>query len=369
MRYDNDGNMNFTVITPAQIKFLSTVTRTRGNHTCIEQWYAPTGYPPIHTRQELHMASNIVESEHSYSFLCNGRPAILYKPNQKRAFIPPNPPPGTEYVFMFHKNLCASTPPDAKVFVWHREDANFNPNPMSTLFYTTPAPPPLPLPEKRAFCVWYSPDISVRELTHPIRVSLTSFLQHNPDFTLYFYTNVPFTGIPDGVVVVPFTPNEFPFRDGHLAHFADYLRLKLLYEYGGLYFDCADTFTTGSFADIYSSHPEKLVWSSCHTDPKAFSTGCFFVRKPKNPLIKHILLSFQNDYRPNSYSYNMEIATRSIVQDFPDDQFCIPYTYWFPHHIDKPPADPYPLFPETLQIHLYASMRKGKLHPWYAILK
>jgi len=77
-------------------------------------------------------------------------------------------------------------------------------------------------------------------ITNNERLCMRSFLHHGHSFHLYVYE--PITGIPAGVEIRDaneIIPAEKVFRDlrGTYASFADWFRLKLLYQRGGWWVD------------------------------------------------------------------------------------------------------------------------------------
>lgn len=338
--------------TREEIEHLRRITRPYANNRTVTQWYVPTGFMPVSLREDFQVATNIVHHAKYTTFLCNGEPAILY-PIVSGKLLPLEPPPHpVKYLFYYYGPMKPDPTWAENIYVYHSEDIDWSLSPMEALFYRPIVLPPLQ--ERRAFAVWFGPNDNERiEISDPIFCALTSFNKHNPDYQLLLVTNQEFASVPDFVQVVRVSKKECPFQQGYLAHFADYVRTKILYQYGGFYFDCNDTLTIKPIDPLYDTNIDKLQWVCCFAKENGFFSGVMICRTPGNSVLKKVLMSFHRDYRPNDYGYNMETATRSTILDHPD-QIKLERMLLCPFYCTAVPfTPPETLDPRVIQIHLF----------------
>ena len=75
------------------------------------------------------------------------------------------------------------------------------------------------------------------------------------------------------------------------AFVSDYMRMKVLYDYGGIYFD--------TDVEVLKKFPERVLNNSCFTGIESFSQlvspGLVFACEPHNKVVKELLDSYEKD--------------------------------------------------------------------------
>ena len=136
----------------------------------------------------------------------------------------------------------------------------------------------------------------------------------------------------------------------------DYIRYKILYEFGGLYTDSLDTITLGSFDEVYDKSNE-LAWSwfICKIKgrvPTSFRSGFLCINHAKNKAVKEL-----SEFLPPENNVNViyehkgdEIVKKYNIKPI-DWRICYPIHGCF--IADFMNLKEFEFEPETLQLHYF----------------
>lgn len=120
--------------------------------------------------------------------------------------------------------------------------------------------------------------------------NIKSWQKYMPDYEIKQWNESNFD-----VNCIPFSKEAYEV--GKFAYVSDYARLKILYEYGGIYFD-TDVEVIRSLEKIINQGPwmgvEKHDKSNDNSD--YVSLGLGFAVEPHNPIIKEIMSVYENTH-------------------------------------------------------------------------
>lgn len=137
--------------------------------------------------------------------------------------------------------------------------------------------------------LWIS---ELREMPLLQSLCIESFLKNNTQYHLYTYDKV--EGLPDGVVLLDantIIQEDFIFKDrfNSYATFADWFRVKLLYETGGWWVDtdivCLKEFTTD----------EEYVFATELSMGSPVICNCVMKAPPQSPMLNAVLLTIEQN--------------------------------------------------------------------------
>lgn len=151
------------------------------------------------------------------------------------------------------------------------------------------------------------------------QICIASALSSNLTENVTVYTNNMNLrlGLLEGEVKVAKIPDSYMEEISEIgitkiAHKADYIRYKLLYENGGIYSD-TDIIIRKNLDDLLDN---EMVVSK---QSKIQICNGFIMAEPHNQCILRTLIAYRDDYRPNSWTYNsMKVFQESIKEVGPD---------------------------------------------------
>lgn len=226
----------------------------------------------------------------------------------------------------------------------------------------------------KAFWIWISKS---SELPFSIFASISSFMKHNH----WAQPIVAVSTIPNcrrsralqelGVEFVKIS-GEFD-KISNIRHVSDFIRLDLLYKFGGMYFD-HDTITIGSFYDIYAESKRSLTFSTSGKEFE-FSIGCLVCPKSGNKFIEYMIGNFKK-YKDVGYNltsiiepterYKSLCDRRSLLSKVDSDllssvkevshKFFYPFFWNYAEGVYRRKTISESLYDSTIQIHFYGAI-------------
>lgn len=140
------------------------------------------------------------------------------------------------------------------------------------------------IPKIIHYC-WYGHNKKGKLILHCIE----SWREHFPDFDILEW-NESNTDINENQYI------RKAYDEKKWAFVSDYMRMKVLYEYGGIYFD--------TDVEVLKRFPDELLMLEGFTGIESFSLkvnpGLVFACHPQNAIVKEVLESYQKDIFENS---------------------------------------------------------------------
>jgi len=154
-----------------------------------------------------------------------------------------------------------------------------------------------------------------------------------------------------------------------IHHKGDYVRCKALYEHGGHYTDMDSLFLRDINEIVDAKYGYVFMGEEriCGGKLDGLATGIMSA-VPKAKLFEEMIWHYENDYKPEEWTYNSVRMTKKLWEENPSLITPLPYDRYYrlsyvDSHLPKIFKDPAVLYPRAYSIHLWESIstKKGYL--------
>jgi hypothetical protein len=233
---------------------------------------------------------------------------------------------------------------------------------------------------KNAYFIYFYTEKSKRAAEWDLMryLAVKSFNKHNPDYRIFFYTNVAPSGkywdrVSSYVQVCMIDPPESVFGNPlcHPAHASDVLRIQLLKDNGGVYCDF-DTITVKPFDDLLAAR--KFVIGKLGSRDWKYGNGVL-ISPPASPYLEewHSEYSWFRSKGKDSYwdEHSVKMHSNLIARESLKDHVkIVPWEAFYPYRYTETKKlynqfMPELITPGTYSVHLYdTSINHKKIQSW-----